>query len=505
VTGLAKSPVNELDAALNSETGMRDVISAVENYLVVGKPEIDVLKCAAAVAVAYALDGEDPLWAVIIGPSSGMKTEIIDLHKLLADATPDEITRAGLLNWGKAGDHVKQMGLLSRIPEHSFVTVADFSTVVTMGDREARGRIFSALRRVYDGALSREIAGGADAELEWHGHLTLLMAATPVFDSHSSAEASLGERWLLYRLPEAETERSLSKSRYVCNRKDLSFFRRQAQETMRLAVESARENIPEHLSDDSIDRLAHAATLCAYIRTGVPFEGQGKYRVVMGEVSPEEPTRLVGQLDRLARCLMALGEEERVAVDMAVKTATDSVPRTRMAAMRHVIENGETSVRSLQAALKRGNFYSCRWELEALDAIGLVERIGDDDDDDIPASLKLNKYPTYVPTDDAMLLWGRCTNVGQGTPIRGGEMGNGNTSAAPLEVINPVLDGSQSQNSVNPVDDVAASNGHPAVNPETLPAVIAASTKHLLDQNGRCARHPDGDVPWCLECTGRDI
>ena len=120
-----------------------------------------------------------------------------------------------------------------------------------MGDREARARMFGALRVIYDGRLYRSIGGqpaGDGDELEWEGHLTLLAAATPAVDTHFSFEAALGERWLLFRLDEADDERARQRARYTVDREDVGPLREQAQKLAAALVHHARRRVPAHLS-----------------------------------------------------------------------------------------------------------------------------------------------------------------------------------------------------------------------------------------------------------------
>jgi hypothetical protein len=104
---------------------------------------------ALAVAVSAKLDG-DPLWAMIIGPSSGGKTETLRMVDALADERVDELTAASLLSWSK-GKNPRPTGILTRVGDPAFVTVADFSTVLATSDRGGRDQLFALLRRVYDG------------------------------------------------------------------------------------------------------------------------------------------------------------------------------------------------------------------------------------------------------------------------------------------------------------------------------------------------------------------
>jgi hypothetical protein len=217
--------------------------------------------------------------------------------------------------------------------------------------------MFGALRVIYDGRLYRSIggqpAGGSD-ELEWEGRLTLLAAATPAVDTHFSFEAALGERWLLFRLDEGEDARVRKRARYAIEREDVAPLREQAQTLAAALVHHARQRVARQLSDTSATTIVDAAFLAAHARTGVQFEGTGCYRVPIGYPTPEEPTRLAGQMSRLARCLVALGLEERLAVRIAIQAARDSIPLARRKALEHVAGGGLATVSSTLRAIGRG-------------------------------------------------------------------------------------------------------------------------------------------------------
>ena len=381
-----KEPLAEVAAALGEPT-LQVVLAAVRRYLELDAREAIAFAVVLAVAVARDLVDEEPLWLMVVGAPGSGKTEAILLCKLTADGRVDELTRAGLLSWSSVGKKTRRTGLLTRIPEVAFVTISDFSTVVTMGDREARARMFGALRVIYDGRLYRSIGGqpaGEGEELEWEGHLTLLAAATPAVDTHFSFEAALGERWLLFRLDEAEDERARRHARYTVDRETANPLREEAQSLAAALVHHARRRIPAHLSEASKEAIVNVAFLAAHARTGVQFEGSGRYRVAMGYPFPEEPTRLAGQMNRLARCLVALGVPETVAVSIATQAARDSIPFARRKAFEHVVTSDFATVSSTWNAIGRGSWWSAKWELAALEAIGIVETesTGSDADDE---------------------------------------------------------------------------------------------------------------------------
>ncbi len=379
----------EAPGAPGSAPALGDVLTASRRYLDVDEEEVGYIVAALAVGVSKELAGEDPLWLILAGASGSGKTEAIRLLDPVADSRVDELTRAGLLSWSQ-GKNPRPSGLLTKIPAVAFVTISDFSTVVTMGDREARARMFGLLRVVYDGRVTRAL-GGLPAKqdedtLEWEGHLTLLAGATHAIDTHLSFEAALGERWLISRVAESDAERARRRAVFSVEREHVPELRRRAQELARQLVLEARRRIPKTLSGPARDRIMDAATLCACARTGVMFEGAGKSRVPIGYPVPEEPMRLAGQLQRLARCLVALGLDDEQAAGFAVRTACDSVPIARFRALREVAEGPLATVSTVHRAIGRGNRWGAKWELTALEAIGMVEVDGPSEDENASAT-----------------------------------------------------------------------------------------------------------------------
>jgi hypothetical protein len=110
---------------------------------------------ALATAVSSSLDS-DPLWGMLVGASSGGKTETIRALDKVAGHV-DELTSASLLSWhhGKKA-HGGRSGCCW-VGERGLLTVGDFSTVLAMSDRGARDQLFANLRRVYDGHLVRDV------------------------------------------------------------------------------------------------------------------------------------------------------------------------------------------------------------------------------------------------------------------------------------------------------------------------------------------------------------
>jgi hypothetical protein len=377
----------EAESADHGRSSLVDVLKAVRRYMLLEKHESAYIAIALAVAVSKALTDEEPLWALVIGPPSSGKTEAVRLLDRLADASVDDLTRAGLLSWHVQKNKARATGLLTKIPSSALVTVSDFSSVVTMGDREARARMFGMLRVVYDGRVRRSIGGEPTSEgageLEWEGHLTLLAGATPAIDAHTAHEAALGERWLTFRVPIADAARARKRAHFAIARADVAAHRDRARELAADLVRRARSRIPADMSADTSARLVDLAVFIATARTGVTFEGQGRFRVIVDAPTPEEPTRLAQQLVRLARCLVALGVSETDAEALATRAGLDSLPPTREKTLRALLAAGDVgaNVSDVHESLGRGNRYAAIWALEELEAVGMVDVEGEPRDE----------------------------------------------------------------------------------------------------------------------------
>jgi hypothetical protein len=332
---------------------------------------------ALAVAVSAALDG-DPLWGMLIGPSSSGKTEAVRALDQLAEPV-DELTAPALLSWTH-GRQPRPTGVLTRIGERGLVTVGDFSTVLATSDRGGRDQLFALLRRAYDGAVTRDL-GNAPAPLRWKGRLTLLAACTPAIDNYQSHADQLGPRWLYYRLAEGSAQAKRATSRKARQRAgQLNRARASAaQLTSRLVAAARTKAGTVRLPEPAAEPLDDVAIVACFGRAVVPRNPYGR-REVEGLAIVEEPPRLVAQLVLLARSLLALGLPTPAAVALCRRAALDSVPAVRRRLLAALADAEELT--ASEAARRIGcHRHVARMALEELGAIGLAACPALDDPD----------------------------------------------------------------------------------------------------------------------------
>lgn len=342
---------------------------------------------ALAVAVSSVLE-EEPLWGMNVGPPSSGKTVIQELLSGVADDQVDELTVAGLLTWskgGKRGAPAKQIGLLPRIGERGFATIGDFSTILAGSDHNSRDQLFGDLRRVYDGSFSRNMDSPDGQPCRWAGRLTLLAAVTPEIDRYANYSDALGPRWLYIRTAAATTTDKKAAARMARRRHDAAEHRKVIRAAVAALVDRARSNVVAvDLSEDAHDDLDDAAVVACWGRASVPRQKFGK-REVDGVVTVEEPPRLVRQLVTLTRCLVALGDSEQDAVDLARRCALDTVPAARRDCLIFLADGVQATVSEIARATRHHRDV-IRRSLEDMQIVGLTtcpkrEQLNFDQDD----------------------------------------------------------------------------------------------------------------------------
>lgn len=346
---------------------MDGLLALCAEYLYLGAGDHHI-RFALAVGVSAALDG-DPLWGQIVGAPSGGKTEAIDLMAGVVDEKVDDLTGPALLSWSK-GKSPRPVGILTRVGARAFLTVGDFSTVLADSDRGARDKLFSLLRRAYDGEVTRDV-GNMPGQLQWSGRLTLLAGCTPAIDNYSSHTDALGPRWLYCRLADMDELAKREAARKRRETRNLAQKQANAVDYARRLVEHARHRVADFkLSESTYEAIEDAAIVTCYGRADIPRSAYGR-KEVEGVATIEEPPRLVHQLTALARSLVALGESEQSAVAICRQCALDTIPRPRLRVLEELALGEELTVSELHRRTGLHRVVVKR-SLEDLQVVGLT-------------------------------------------------------------------------------------------------------------------------------------
>jgi hypothetical protein len=323
------------------------------NYLAVLDP--DAIAVVLATAVAQAETSADPLWLMLVGSSSGSKSETIRTVSALGDKNLSDLTRAGLLGGHAAKEGgIVRTGLLAKLGDgcNALVTISDLSSLLSRGGGRMSGQeqagVYEALRDVYDGEYTRTMDR---LEVTWRGRLTILAGVTPAIDAMRTYTTALGTRFCYFRLDQMTDAHRDMIARVVFDRSELKAHREAAQAQAQVIVEAAREKVTSvELPASMRDAVVGCANYASYGRVNLPRDYRG---TVDGVADWEEPGRLTGQLVVLARSLCALGLGEVAMQRIVRRTAQSCMPADMLAVLRQCDSRRSTSSIAARSGLHR--------------------------------------------------------------------------------------------------------------------------------------------------------
>ncbi len=381
---LAGLTASAIIAAAQGESGniapivtIGDVVDAFRKWLFITDEFAQTIEVVLATVIAHQISG-DPLWLILIAPPASGKTELMNALDAIGEIVSiDSFTPAALLSGERRSREDEDPSLLPRL-DGKIVLMKDFSTITEMPS-ETRSQVLTFLRRAYDGELARHVGVnvGKRGRLEAHPRFTIIAAATPVVDQASSVWASLGERFLRWRVTHGERRELATRALDELTEKER--MRQELRDAVKVFVSQFGKAGALPLEPDARELILTAADFCAVARTPVLRDWRNPDEIIMLP-HPETPARLVQQLAKLAIGLAHVRGKAIVTRDeamVAVKAAMATVPETVMKTLLTLwsLRNegfGTHSTSCVQANVKLTPTTTRRL-LENLHALELVE------------------------------------------------------------------------------------------------------------------------------------
>jgi hypothetical protein len=221
-----------------------------------------------------------------------------------------------------------------QIGSFGILAFKDLTTVLTM-HREARAAIIGQLREVADGRCAKSF--GTGQRIEWEGKLGLVAGVTPIIDEQHAFLAVMGERFLLFRMPEV-SRREISR-RSLSRRGHESALRKTIREQVASFLRPFQGRGRLELPDTFTEPLVVLSDIVTRARSGVARDGYSRDLLYLPE--PEAPTRLAKQLAQLGAALLAMGVDEKETWRLVRKAGWDSVPAVRCSVLESVAKGSE--------------------------------------------------------------------------------------------------------------------------------------------------------------------
>ena len=285
---------------------------------------LDAVLCAAA---GEHLDG-DPAWLLVVGGSGATKTETVaPLQGAGAHVVSTLTGPAALLSGTSKKERAADAhgGLLRKIGTRGTLVLKDFTSILTM-HRDTRAEVLGALREIYDGTWHREVGTEGGRTLAWSGRLVLIGAVTTAWDSAHAVIATMGDRFVLVRMRSRENRRRAGEQA-LDNVRHEHQMREELSEAVGHLLDNVPAGAPIDLTEDTKNAILDVADLVTLGRTAVERSYDGS---PMWAHDPEMPTRFAKQLAQITRGGIALGMREEDALAVAIRCASDTMPRVRL-------------------------------------------------------------------------------------------------------------------------------------------------------------------------------
>lgn len=344
-----------------------------------------MLRIALASIIATRMNTNDPVWMILIGPSSSGKSQVLRPLALTDEKfihRVDDMTENTLLSGMKVKAGNKDISLLKRIGSRGIIVISDF-TVIFSKNSETKNSILGQLRMVYDGEVTK-YSGTNSEPLKWRGSLGILAGSTPSIYTHFEDVADMGERFIYYRMKDYDIEKAtrLSLGRTVFG-KELDEKLSELYE--RYIRESLKDigKIPD-ITPEVNERILHIAMFASLLRTPTHYD---KYAKAIDKVPvPEMPMRVALQLSALAKALMVmkhadtgsweLEEDDILHIEWCAYSLANEERRAclRILANRSYDNNIQTQTIADEIGLSTE---ITKMNLQHLSAIGVIQRTGD--------------------------------------------------------------------------------------------------------------------------------
>jgi hypothetical protein len=352
-------------------SGLAAVLSVFARYLPL---DPGAIKASFATVVANRLEGE-PVWSFLVSSSSRGKTEVIRSVERVRGCYPvSKITEPALLpaTTKESRANGSEGGILSRVGARGIVTMRDFSPVLALPS-EARSGVFAAFRDLYDGCYTRDVGLEGGQRHEWRGKLGMIAGVTSAIDQHHEATASLGERWVYYRLPVGDDE---EQAQWALDTVGREAGMRAAISTAVVAfLDGLDLTVAPVLSDADETFLKHLVVLAVRCRSSV--DRDSRTREINSVPDPEGPGRLTRVLAQLHKGFTLIGNDPADTRHLLTKIALDGMPPNRQRVVRllaWIDSQLETKTVAMAISLPE---QTTRRALEDLTAHGVLERSGD--------------------------------------------------------------------------------------------------------------------------------
>lgn len=279
-----------------------------------------IIDVSIASILATRLQLGDPVWLVLIGASSGGKSQILRPLSLTDSKfihRVDDVTENTFLSGMQSkGDN---NSLLLRIGKRGLIVVSDL-TVLFSKSSESRATILSQFRMIYDGEMTK-FSGNNSKPIRWpeegKGHIGVIAGSTPSLYAMFEEVADMGERFIYYRMkeidPRVATKLALNRTIFGQELDETlsALYGEYIQQIVQYTIENPLEPI---ISEEVQQRIIDISVFAEKARTPVHMDFKGER--IMKIPTSAMPMRVALQLTVIAKALAIVSHFETGSFDL---------------------------------------------------------------------------------------------------------------------------------------------------------------------------------------------
>jgi len=244
---------------------LADIRKEFEKYIVIKDPYI--LDIVLATLVGNALVPGDPVWTMIVAPSSGGKTTFLSPCVAVPSVHfIDDLTEKTFLSGYKVKG--KEMSLLKTIGS-GVLAFSDFTSILAKNP-VSRGEILTQFKLIYDGKLTKHTGIGG---IVWEGKMGFLGAATPDIYSYLETGRSMGERFIYYWLDQPTDDEVVAKQQ------EANISAKEIADKMKVLYEQYCKDIRDYVAKHGVPPLKMTEEQRLAVREAAIFCVNGKSTV----------------------------------------------------------------------------------------------------------------------------------------------------------------------------------------------------------------------------------
>lgn len=339
------------------------LVNRFKYWLHIEDPSTIWTLCAAK--ISHRLPG-DPVWLMVIGPSSDGKSELLKAFTQQGELSVDDLTEHTFISGyiSKKTDHIPQF---AELLAGKMWYIYDLSIMMSKPFEE-RSTIFSDLRMIYDGRLKKRFGNKTSFDIPTPNN-TLICGSTPVIDRTILEDQLMGTRFMTWRTKTGNRLKIMGKIDET--EKEFPAMRGSLGVQVDTWSENTKLNDFEFTEQDNIN-LQTMANQTTLLRTSVDTD---RNRDLVNDAYPEAPGRFYRQIKKMYRSYRIIGLTEDEAITCCKKLCMDCILPTRLKALEWLYNNnhngGSHRLSEVAVGTQMGKG-ATRQHLSALMGLGIV-------------------------------------------------------------------------------------------------------------------------------------